>query len=88
MSQKPQYYSSWSLRYSFCVVGFFFPCEQVKDSDEPESKKSKGSSSPGAGENTEEDETLELDEHPEEVRTVFHAVSELVYLTPFAWFIS
>lgn len=67
---------------------FFFSCEQVKDSDEPESKKSKGSSSPGAEENTEEDETLELDEHPEEVRSVFHAVFDLVYLTPFAWFIS
>lgn len=67
---------------------FFFSCEQVKDHDEPESKKSKGSSSPGAEENNEEDETLEVDEHPEEVRSVFHAVSELVYLTPFAWFIS
>lgn len=49
----------------------FFSCEQVKDPDEPESKKSKGFSSPGAEVNTEEDETLELDEHPEEVRTVF-----------------
>ncbi|KAM4681903.1 WD repeat-containing protein 3 isoform 2-T2 [Amazona ochrocephala] len=39
--------------------------QEVKDPDEPESKKSKGSS-PGAQENTEEDETLELDEHPEE----------------------
>lgn len=66
---------------------FFFSCEQVKDPDEPESKKSKGSPSPETEENTEEDETLELDEHPEEVRSVFHAVSELVYLTPFPWFI-
>ncbi|NXS80009.1 WDR3 protein, partial [Erpornis zantholeuca] len=40
--------------------------QEVKDPDEPESKKSKGSSSPGAEENIEEDETLELDEHPEE----------------------
>ncbi|XP_014739675.1 PREDICTED: WD repeat-containing protein 3 isoform X1 [Sturnus vulgaris] len=40
--------------------------QEVKDRDEPESKKSKGSPSPGAEENTEEDETLELDEHPEE----------------------
>ncbi|NXY33203.1 WDR3 protein, partial [Pomatorhinus ruficollis] len=40
--------------------------QEVKDPDEPESKKSKGSSSPGAEENPEEDETLELDEHPEE----------------------
>ncbi|NWW33004.1 WDR3 protein, partial [Panurus biarmicus] len=40
--------------------------QEVKDPDEPESKKSKGSSSPGAEENGEEDETLELDEHPEE----------------------
>uniref|UniRef100_A0A672U394 WD repeat-containing protein 3 n=1 Tax=Strigops habroptila TaxID=2489341 RepID=A0A672U394_STRHB len=39
--------------------------QEIKDPDEPESKKSKGSS-PGAEENTEEDETLELDEHPEE----------------------
>uniref|UniRef100_A0A8C5TXW2 WD repeat domain 3 n=1 Tax=Malurus cyaneus samueli TaxID=2593467 RepID=A0A8C5TXW2_9PASS len=39
--------------------------QEVQDPDEPESKKSKGSSSPGAEENT-EDETLELDEHPEE----------------------
>ncbi|NXD21647.1 WDR3 protein, partial [Spelaeornis formosus] len=40
--------------------------QEVKDPDEPDSKKSKGSSSPVAEENTEEDETLELDEHPEE----------------------
>ncbi|NXT97687.1 WDR3 protein, partial [Buphagus erythrorhynchus] len=40
--------------------------QEVKDRDEPESKKSKGSPSSGAEENTEEDETLELDEHPEE----------------------
>ncbi|KAM7066783.1 WD repeat-containing protein 3 [Acridotheres tristis] len=40
--------------------------QEVKDRDEPESKKSKGSPSLGAEENTEEDETLELDEHPEE----------------------
>ncbi|NXB76249.1 WDR3 protein, partial [Donacobius atricapilla] len=40
--------------------------QEVKDADEPESKKSKGSALPGAEENTEEDETLELDEHPEE----------------------
>ncbi|XP_027749929.1 WD repeat-containing protein 3 [Empidonax traillii] len=39
--------------------------QEVKDPDEPESKKSKGPS-PGTEENTEEDETLELDEHPEE----------------------
>ncbi|NXQ43195.1 WDR3 protein, partial [Catharus fuscescens] len=39
---------------------------EVKDPDEPESKKSKGSPSPETEENTEEDETLELDEHPEE----------------------
>uniref|UniRef100_A0A8B9SJ04 WD repeat-containing protein 3 n=1 Tax=Anas platyrhynchos TaxID=8839 RepID=A0A8B9SJ04_ANAPL len=39
--------------------------EEVKDPDEPESKKSKGSS-PVAEKNTEEDETLELDESPEE----------------------
>ncbi|XP_035396215.1 WD repeat-containing protein 3 [Cygnus atratus] len=39
--------------------------EEVKDPDEPESKKSKGSS-PVAEKNTEEDETLELDEGPEE----------------------
>ncbi|NXL45920.1 WDR3 protein, partial [Podilymbus podiceps] len=38
---------------------------EVKDPDEPESKKSK-ESSPGTEENTEEDETLELDESPEE----------------------
>ncbi|XP_066031623.1 WD repeat-containing protein 3 [Chamaea fasciata] len=40
--------------------------QEVKDPDEPESKKSKGSSLSGAEVNTEEDETLELDEHPEE----------------------
>ncbi|XP_030307169.1 WD repeat-containing protein 3 [Calypte anna] len=39
--------------------------QEGKDPDEPESKKSKGSS-PGTEENTEEDEMLELDEHPEE----------------------
>ncbi|NWX52027.1 WDR3 protein, partial [Steatornis caripensis] len=39
--------------------------QEVKDPDEPESKKSKGSSC-GTEENTEEDETLELDEQPEE----------------------
>ncbi|XP_068554814.1 WD repeat-containing protein 3 [Anas acuta] len=39
--------------------------EEVKDPDEPESKKSKGSS-PVAEKNAEEDETLELDESPEE----------------------
>ncbi|NXI56094.1 WDR3 protein, partial [Chloroceryle aenea] len=39
--------------------------QEVKDPDEPESKKSKASS-PGAEENPEEDETLELDEHPED----------------------
>ncbi|NXY82078.1 WDR3 protein, partial [Alcedo cyanopectus] len=39
--------------------------QEVKDPDEPESKKSKASS-PAAEENTEEDETLELDEQPEE----------------------
>ncbi|NWS86931.1 WDR3 protein, partial [Toxostoma redivivum] len=46
----------WDLTYT----------QEVKDRDEPESKKSKESPSPGAEENTEEDETLELDEHPEE----------------------
>nr|XP_021404578.1 WD repeat-containing protein 3 isoform X2 [Lonchura striata domestica] len=40
--------------------------QEVKDHDEPEFKKSKGSSLPGAEENNEEDETLEMDEHPEE----------------------
>ncbi|XP_021404578.2 WD repeat-containing protein 3 isoform X2 [Lonchura striata] len=40
--------------------------QEVKDHDEPEFKKSKGSSLPGAEENNEEDETLEVDEHPEE----------------------
>ncbi|KAF2981634.1 hypothetical protein EK904_001096 [Melospiza melodia maxima] len=40
--------------------------QEVKDPDEPESKKSKASSLPATEENTEEDETLELDEHPEE----------------------
>ncbi|XP_035170519.1 WD repeat-containing protein 3 [Oxyura jamaicensis] len=39
--------------------------EEVKDPDEPESKKSKGSS-PVTEKNTEEDEALELDEGPEE----------------------
>uniref|UniRef100_A0A8C0F0D7 WD repeat-containing protein 3 n=1 Tax=Bubo bubo TaxID=30461 RepID=A0A8C0F0D7_BUBBB len=39
--------------------------QEVKDPDEPESKKSKGSS-PGLEENTEENESLELDECPEE----------------------
>uniref|UniRef100_A0A663LRP4 WD repeat-containing protein 3 n=1 Tax=Athene cunicularia TaxID=194338 RepID=A0A663LRP4_ATHCN len=39
--------------------------QEVKDSDEPESKKSKGSS-PGLEENTEENESLELDECPED----------------------
>ncbi|PKU29021.1 wd repeat-containing protein hypothetical protein [Limosa lapponica baueri] len=39
--------------------------QEEKDPDEPESKKIK-ESSPGAEENTEEDETLEMDECPEE----------------------
>ncbi|NWI14038.1 WDR3 protein, partial [Crypturellus soui] len=39
--------------------------QEIKDPDEPESKKSKGSSL-GAEENTGEDETLDLDEIPEE----------------------
>uniref|UniRef100_A0A8C3JR04 WD repeat-containing protein 3 n=1 Tax=Calidris pygmaea TaxID=425635 RepID=A0A8C3JR04_9CHAR len=39
--------------------------QEVKDPDEPESKKIK-ESSPGAEGNTEEDETLEMDECPEE----------------------
>ncbi|NWX86563.1 WDR3 protein, partial [Nothoprocta ornata] len=39
--------------------------QEIKDPDEPESKKSKGSAL-GADENTEEDETLELDESPED----------------------
>ncbi|NXE27240.1 WDR3 protein, partial [Ardeotis kori] len=40
--------------------------QEVKDPDEPESKKSKESSPGVVEENTEEDETVELDEHPEE----------------------
>uniref|UniRef100_A0A8C3KVH1 WD repeat domain 3 n=1 Tax=Chrysolophus pictus TaxID=9089 RepID=A0A8C3KVH1_CHRPC len=39
--------------------------QELEDPDEPESKKSKGSS-PGAGKDNEEDEALELDESPEE----------------------
>ncbi|XP_042722780.1 WD repeat-containing protein 3 [Lagopus leucura] len=39
--------------------------QELEDPDEPESKKSKGSS-PEAGKDSEEDETLELDESPEE----------------------
>lgn len=81
MREKPEHRSSCGLRYS---LWFVLVCEQVKDPDEPESKKSKGSS-PRAEDDAEDDETLELDEHPEEVSSVFCAVCGIMYLTPFAW---
>uniref|UniRef100_A0A8C3KUZ2 WD repeat domain 3 n=1 Tax=Chrysolophus pictus TaxID=9089 RepID=A0A8C3KUZ2_CHRPC len=58
---------------AFVVQSFFIELrvwdityiQELEDPDEPESKKSKGSS-PGAGKDNEEDEALELDESPEE----------------------
>ncbi|NXC90986.1 WDR3 protein, partial [Cercotrichas coryphoeus] len=52
--------------------------QEVKDPDEPESKKSKGSPSPGVEENAEEDETLELDECPEERVVKCHKVGSIM----------
>lgn len=73
VKQEPERLRSCGWSYSLRI----FVHKQVKDPDEPESKKSKGSS-PVAEKNTEEDETLELDEGPEEVSSLFHAVCGMV----------